>query len=113
MSRNDCPCLKETFAPSHSFKRSGGSISAAEGHWRSGEATPLQSRLNGKKCDCNQTTPSQTGVSTLHPHRQSWDGQLEVTDPLITSKQDGVLQVVTGHNLPIFATVEIFGKLLS
>lgn len=32
---------------------------------------------------------------------------------LYTSKQDSVLQVTIGHNLPIFATVEIFGKSLS
>lgn len=47
------------------------------------------------------------------PQTGSWDGQLEVADPLYTPKQDGGLQIIIGHNLPIFATVGIFGKSLS
>lgn len=38
------------------------------------------------------------GLPPPLPQRGSWDGQLEVTDPLYTPKQDDGLQFVIGHN---------------
>lgn len=67
MSGNDHPCLRETFAPLHFFKRSGGCVSDAEGQWGMEMLLPLQRCLDGKKGDCSQTTPSQDGAPTSPP----------------------------------------------
>lgn len=79
----------------------------------SGAAEKLQRCLNGKRgrqAAAIKQPLLRLGLPPPLPQRRSRDEQLGVTDPLNTSKQDGVLQVITGHNLPIFATVELFGK---
>lgn len=78
---------------------------------RNGAAAPIAELLKWKERRLQSNNP----FSGWGCHLPSLRGKvgMEVTDPLYTSKQDSVLQVITGHNLPIFATVEIFGKSLS